>query len=194
MIWVEDCFPDLQSSLKKRSSLITKQAPLLITQIHQFFTRHGDVVRTSCFITWRNTRRMAQTISLALNTLAGVLKAQLKRRAFAWLQILPQKCFAEIRLKFSRDKDKFPYGGIPSSLLRVRGSIEPQSDLASITLNPAGLPVNHGNTSNIISQISTVFNWLRKDGTEQILQFRIRRSRWIEALKKKWNRVSLDVK
>lgn len=73
---------------------------------------------------------MAQTISLVLNTLAGVLKGQLKRRAFAWLQILPQMCFAEICLKFARDKGKFPFSGIPSSLLRVRGSIEPQSDLA----------------------------------------------------------------
>ena len=80
--------------------------------------------------TRRNTRGMTQTVSLVLNTLAGVLKGQLKRRAFAWLQILPQMCFAEICLKFSRDKGKFPFSGIPSSLLRVRGSIEPQSDLA----------------------------------------------------------------
>ena len=137
---------------------------------------------------------MTKTISPALNTLAGVLKGQLKTRDCARLQILPQICFAEICLKSPRDKDKFPYGGITSSLLRVRGSIEPQSDLASITLNPAGLPVNHGIISNILSQIPIVFNWLRKDGTVRIVQFRIRRNPWIEALKKQLNRVSFDVK
>lgn len=61
--------------------------------------------------------------------------------------------------------DKFQNSGIPSSFLRVRGSMGPQSDLASITPNPAGLPVNHGNTSSIISQIPVVFNWLQKDST-----------------------------
>ena len=135
--------------VEKEEQPNNKQATLLITQIHQF-SRGTVTLSERVVFTRRNTRGMTQTISLALNTLAGVLKGQLKRRAFAWLQILPQICFAEVCLKSSRDKDKFPYRGIPSSLLRVKGSTEPQSDLASISIPPGCDP----------GQIPNVFTWL----------------------------------
>ena len=135
--------------VEKEEQPNNKQATLLITQIHQF-SRGMVTLSERVVFTRRNTRGMTQTISLALNTLAGVLKGQLKRRAFAWLQISPQICFAEVCLKSSRDKDKFPYRGIPSSLLRVKESTEPQSDLASISIPPGCDP----------GQIPNVFNWL----------------------------------
>ena len=61
-------FPEL---VEKEEQPKNKQATLLITQIHQF-SRGTVTLSERVVFTWRNTRRMAQAIPLALNKLAGV--------------------------------------------------------------------------------------------------------------------------